>query len=506
MIIRSPYPDVAIPNVPLTPFVFHSAGAHEERTALIDGPTGRTLSYGQLVDAIQRVAASLSRRGLGKGEVFAIHIPNLPEYAVAFHAVSAAGGVSTTANPLLTSRELSAQLRDSRAHFLLTAPSLLPTALEAARRSKIREVFVLGEGKGATPFATLLQGAGDGPAIEIDPGQDLVALPYLAHTIRDTFARGVMLTHRNTVANILQTAAVSETEAEVVMALLPFFGSAGLTVLNVSLYLGCTIVTMPRFDRGQILDSLQHYRVTRVYLGSRGVAAMASHPAVKPDDLPQLRHLVSVGDRLDASVEQVLADRFGFRVQQWIGPTESQVVTVTSDDPSNGRHGSCGGCVPNTEINVVDVATGRELGPSEQGEILVRGPQVMKGYFDRSESTARAIDKEGWLRTGDKGYADEDGNIYIAERPKITYWIEPWAIEEILVTHPAIADAAVIKSSEVEGGVMKAFVVLKHPIAVEEIMSFVAERVAWYNRVHRVEIVDEIPRTPAGMIRRRDLR
>jgi acyl-CoA synthetase (AMP-forming)/AMP-acid ligase II len=315
-----------------------------------------------------------------------------------------------------------------------------------------------------------------------------------------------MLTHRNAVASILQTAAVSETEPEVVMALLPFFGSAGLTVLNLSLYLGCTIVTMPRLDRGQILDALQHHRVTRAYLGSRIVAAIATQSATMPDDLSQLSHLVSVGDRLDASVEGALADRFGFRVHQWYGLTESPIVTVTSDDPSKMRHGSWGGCVPSTEIKVVDVAAGGELGPTEQGEILVRGPQVMKGYFDRSESTARAVDKEGWLHTGDRGYVDVDGYIYIVERPKITYWGDPGAVQEILVTHPAIADAAVIKSSEGDGEVMKAFVVLKHPISVDEIMSFVAQRVAWYNWVHRVEVVDEIPRTPAGMIRRRDLR
>jgi acyl-CoA synthetase (AMP-forming)/AMP-acid ligase II len=463
------------------------------------------LSFGQLVDAIQRVAASLTRRGLGKGEVFAIHTPNLPEYAVAFHAVSAAGGVSTTANPLSTMRELYAQLWDSRACYLLTVPSLLPTALEAARRSRIREVFVFGGGDGATPFAKLLQGTGDGPAVEIDPDQDLVALPYLGHTLRHTFARGVMLSHRNMVANILQTAAVSEMDHEVVMAMLPFFRSAGLTVLNVSLYLGATTVTMPRFDLEPFLDSLQQYGVTHAYLGSRIAAALATQTAVNHYDLPRLRHLVSVGDRLDASVEQALADRFGCRVHQWYGLTESSVVAVTSDDPAIGRPGSWGVCIPNTEISVVDVASGAELGPTKHGQILVRGPQLMKGYLDRSESTAHAIDKEGWLHTGDTGYVDRDGYIYIVERPKNTYWGDPGALEEILVTHPGIADAAVIKSSEGDGEEMKAFVVLKYPIPVEEIMSFVAERVRWYNRVHLINVVDQIPRTPAGMIRHRAL-
>jgi acyl-CoA synthetase (AMP-forming)/AMP-acid ligase II len=159
-----------------------------------------------------------------------------------------------------------------------------------------------------------------------------------------------------------------------------------------------------------------------------------------------------------------------------------------------------------TEIRVVDVAAGAEFGSTKEGEILVRGPQVTKGYFDRSESTARAKDKGDWLHTGDIGYVDGDGYIYIVERPKITYWGDPGAVEEILVRHPAITDAAVIKSSEGDAEIMKAFVVLKHPISVGEIMSFVAQRVPWYNRVHRVEVVDEIPRTPTGKIRRRDLR
>src|ERR671916_1605852 len=203
MIFRSPFPDVEIPDVSLTEFVLGGAAGRAERPALIDGVSGRVLTYGQLAGAVRAAAAGLARRGLVKGVVLALYSPNLPEYVVAFHAVAALGGVVTTVNPLYTAEELSRQLEDSGAKYLVTIPPLLERASEAAEGKGLRELFVFGEAEGATPFASLLEGgAADLPEVEIDPREDLVVLPYSSGTTG--VCKGVMLTHHNIVSNLCQ--------------------------------------------------------------------------------------------------------------------------------------------------------------------------------------------------------------------------------------------------------------------------------------------------------------
>ncbi|HEV2922086.1 MAG TPA: AMP-binding protein, partial [Actinomycetota bacterium] len=201
-VVLSPHPDVTVPDLPLHEFVLADAMRRADQAALVDGPSGRTLTYGQLAGGVRRVAAGLAARGFGKGDVFAIFSPNLPEYALAFYGVSAAGGVNTTVSPLYTADELTRQLDDAGARFLLTVPPFLDKALEAAGRSGVEEVFVLGEAEGATPFAALLTAGETPPAVEIDPAEDLVALPYSSGTTG--VSKGVMLTHRNLVANVAQ--------------------------------------------------------------------------------------------------------------------------------------------------------------------------------------------------------------------------------------------------------------------------------------------------------------
>ncbi|RME46998.1 MAG: 4-coumarate--CoA ligase family protein [Chloroflexi bacterium] len=513
MIFRSPYPDVSIPDVPLTPYVLQRAQALADKPALIDGPTGRTLTYGQLAGGVRLAAAGLAQRGFQKGDVFAIYLPNLPEYAVAFHAVASLGGINTTVNPLYTADELAYQLNDAGARFLLTIPQFLNQALEAAGKSKIEEVFVLGEAEGATPFASLLQNDGQMPAVQIDPGEDLVVLPYSSGTTG--LPKGVMLTHRNLVANVCQVEGAGEyvTQDDVVIGVLPFFHIYGmLVILNATLYQGATIVTMPRFDLEQFLQIMQDYGVTRAYLVPPIILALAKHPIVDQYDLSKLKMITSGAAPLGEDVARACAERLGCLVLQGYGLTETSPVThVSPEMPDRIKLAAVGPCVPNTECKIVDVATGAELGPNEEGEIWIRGPQVMKGYLNNPEATAETIDAEGWLRTGDVGYADEDGYFYIVDRVKelIKYkgfQVAPAELEALLLSHPAIADAAVIPSPDEEAGeVPKAFLVLRQEITAEEIMAFVAEHVAPYKKIRRVEFVDQIPKSTAGKILRRVL-
>lgn len=503
MIVRAPEEPLVIPEVALTPFLLEHAAQRGDKPALIDGPSGRTLTYRGWAEATRRTAAGLAGRGLRRGEVFAIYSPNLPEYAVAFHAVSLLGGIVTTINPAYTVSELSHQLADSRTRYLLTTPAFLDKATQAARENNLREVFVFGDS-----FDALATSQGPVPDVTINPAHDLVALPYSSGTTG--LPKGVMLTHRNLVANVLQCASVfSVREDDTVMAVLPFFHIYGMEVImNTGLHVGATIVTMPRFDLKEFLQTLEKYRITYAFIVPPIMLALAKSPMIGEFDLSAVRTLFSGAAPLSEQVARAAGDRLQCTVMQGYGMTETSPGTHCT---RRGQTRGIGQPLPNTEAKLVDVASGAEVGPGEEGEICVRGPQVMKGYLNNPEATAGMIDEEGWLHTGDIGSADESGCFFVVDRVKelIKYkgmQIAPAELEAVLLAHPAIADAAVVPLSDEEAGqVPKAFVVLKDQSTAEDIMTYVADRVARYKRVRYVEVIDQIPRSPSGKILRRVL-
>ncbi|MDQ6891696.1 MAG: AMP-binding protein [Acidobacteriota bacterium] len=511
MIFRAPEPDVTIPDVALTPFLLERAAVHGDRVAFIDGGTGRTITFRSWAQSVRRVAAGLARRGFRKGDVFAIYSPNLPEYAELFHGVSLAGGVNTTINPTATSEELARQLRDAGAVYLATTSAFLSNALAAAAKSGVRETFVFDEDPRATPFGSLQDAEGGPPAPEIDPAVDLVALPYSSGTTG--LPKGVMLTHRNLVANVLQAAAtVDVRDGDVVLGVLPFFHIYGMSVImNVALYRGAAVVTMPRFELERCLETIQRHRVSLAFVVPPIVLALAKSPLVDRYDLSSVRMLFSGAAPLGENVAGAAAARLGCGVTQGYGMTETSPVTHAG----RGRDGICvsgiGPPVPNTEVRVVDLETGGDAGANEEGEIWIRGPQVMKGYLNRPDATAAMIDGDGWLHTGDVGYADEAGNFFVVDRVKelIKYkgfQVAPAELEAVLLSHPCVSDAAVIPFPDEEAGeIPKAYVVLRSEATADDLMTYVADRVARYKQVRRVEITDQIPKSPSGKILRRVL-
>jgi len=516
--IRSPFPDVEIPDMSFPDFVLARAGERGDKAALIDGPSGRTITYPELIESVRGLAAGLAERGFGKGDVFAHYAPNLPEYAVAFHGVAAAGGVNTTANPLMTTDELSSQLVDAGARLLVTVPELLAKASAAAERSGVEEIFVYGEAPGATPFESLVRAGAEPPRVAIDPADDLIALPYSSGTTG--LPKGVMLTHRNLVANICQTTyPASEVKTadgyarERAIAVLPFFHIYGMVVLmNIPLYRGATVVTMPRFELAEFLRLIQDYRINRAWVVPPIVLAMAKHPLVDEYDLSSLEYVNSGAAPLSAELEVACGERLGCHMQQGYGLTETSPVTHwVSDKLAGTMPGSIGPAIPNTECRIVDVVTEQDVPAGESGELCIRGPQVMKGYLNNPEATARVIDADGWFHTGDVARLDEDGALWIVDRIKELikykgYQIAPAELEALLLTHPSITDAAVIPLRDEEAGeIPKAFIVADGPITADEVSQFVAERVAPYKKLRAVEIVEEIPKSPSGKILRRVL-
>lgn len=506
--------EIEIPTRDVSSFVLADAAERGDRPALIDGPSGRTITYEQLAFAVKAVAAGLASRGFGGGDALAIHMPNVPEYAVAFHGAAAAGGCATTVNPLYTAGELEHQLRDSGARFLVTVPPFLDTARTAAAAADVEEVFVLGDGgEGAAPFRALMGDAAEAPTPAIDAAGDIAVLPYSSGTTG--LPKGVMLTHRNLVANLAQMQEACPISAEdTLIGVLPFFHIYGQTVImNHGLWQGATIVTMPRFELAQFLRLIEEHGVTRAYVVPPIALALAKHPLVDEQDLSSLETIMSGAAPLGAELGEQVAQRLGCTVIQGYGLTETSPVTHVNRPDAEPRAGSIGTALPGTECRIVDPETGEDVPTGDRGELWIRGPQVMKGYLNNPGATADTLDDEGWLHTGDIAVRDEDGCFFIVDRLKelIKYkgfQVPPAELEAIIVAHPDVADCAVVGVPDPEAGELpKAYVVPRgESFDADALMSYVAERVAPQKRLRLVEEIEEIPKAASGKILRRVLR
>jgi acyl-CoA synthetase (AMP-forming)/AMP-acid ligase II len=513
VIHRSPDPEVEIPAADVTTFVLEHAAERGDKPALIDGPSGRTITYAELDRGVRALAAGLAGRGFEPGDVLAIYMPNVPEYAIAFHGAAAAGGKATTANPLYTANELAHQLTDSGARMLLTVPPFLEAAREAAEQAGIAdEVYVLGEAEGAKPFTDLLGDPAAASEVQIDAEADLAVLPYSSGTTG--LPKGVMLSHRNLVANLKQ---IQEGFAiqpdDTLIGVLPFFHIYGMTVImNQGLRAGATIVTMPRFDLDQFLGLIAEHGVTRAYVVPPIALALAKHPAVDDHDLSSMRTIMSGAAPLGAELAEKVAERIDCDVIQGYGLTETSPVTHVIRPDGDNKPGSIGPPLANTECRLVEPESGEDVGPGERGELWIRGPQVMRGYLNNEEASAATVDADGWLHTGDIAVVDIDGYFEIVDRLKELikykgYQVAPAELEAVIINHPQVDDVAVIGVPDEEAGELpKAYVVAREDLDHDELMEWVAGQVSPQKRVRLVEEVDEIPKSPSGKILRRVLK
>ena len=493
----------------MTEHVLGSAPDRGRHLALIDGQSGRAVTYGELAGAVRATSAGLHAWGLRKGEAAAICAPNSLDFPVAFHAAAALGAAVTTVNPGFTREEIARQLADCQAVVAFTTPELEKTVRDAGE-GRLREVFRFGDGS----FEALREQGGDPPQVKIRPAVDVAALPYSSGTTGPP--KGVMLTHRNLVAMIEQFGPLDGTdESDVVIAALPFFHIYGLLViLNLALYRGATLVVFPRFELEPFLAAIARHRVSRLPLVPPLVLRLARDPLVDRYDHSSVRVAVSGAAPLAPELGRELAARFDCLVKQGYGLTElSPGSHMNPEDIPGQPPGSVGLLHPNTVCRLVDPVTLRDVPAGERGEIWVRGPQVMKGYLNRPDATAEMITPEGWLRTGDVGVIDAEGYLFVVDRLKelIKYkgfQVAPAELEAVLLSHPNVADAAVIGKPDGEAGEVPLAVVVPRPgatLSAADLMAFVAGHVAGYKKVREVEFADAIPRSPSGKILRRVL-
>jgi len=436
------------------------AGAAErgDKPALIDGPTGRTITYAQLDDAVRRFAGGLIANGFAPGDVLALMAPNIPEYAVIFHGAAMAGGVITTINGSYTEREVHNQLTDAGATWLVTVEPFLEVAQAGAVDTLVSHVAVIGDRVGEVASVTDWMGEPLAEQVPVTP-DTLVALPYSSGTTGVN--KGVMLSHANLVANVSQVLDGAQIhEDETFIGVLPFFHIYGMQVLmNCGQRSGATIVTMPRFDLAEFLSLHEKYGITRSFVAPPIVVALAKHPLVDQFDLSKVEQVFSGAAPLSAELAIEAGDRLGCEVVQGYGMTELSPVSHLTT-PGGFKPGSVGVTAPNTRTRIVDPETSEDLDIDLDGEIWISGPQVMRGYLNNEVATRECLDADGWLHTGDIGHIDSDGHLFVVDRLKELikvkgFQVAPAELEALLLTHPAVADAAVIGRPDENAGELR---------------------------------------------------
>jgi len=523
-VFTSPFPDVEIPDVSIYDDLFADLSADDAaRIALIDPATGAETSYGALKAQVDAFAGALAARGVGTDTVLGLLCPNVPTFATVFHGILRAGATVTTINSLYTAGEIEKQLRDAGASWLITVSPLLGAAQQAAEAVGIpaERLVVLDSADGHPDLRSLLGEGRAAPEVSFDPATHVAVLPYSSGTTG--IPKGVMLSHRNLVANVAQCRInIDLKNTDRVLAVLPFFHIYGMTVLlNLALKQRATLVTMPKFDLVQFLTNIQTYGCTYLYIAPPIAVALAKHPIVDQFDISTVHTVFSGAAPLDGETAEIAARRINARMMQGYGMSElspvSHAMPYTRDDIPVS---SVGTILPNIVCKLVDTETGEEIteieddGRTRPGELWVQGPNVMLGYLNKPEATAETLDADGFLHTGDIAVYHDGGYFSIVDRVKELikykgYQIAPAELEALLLGHPKVMDAAVIGVlDDDKQEIPKAFIVPAPDsgLTAEEVMGFVADNVAPHKKIRRVEFIESIPKSTSGKILRKDLR
>ncbi|KAH7690186.1 OPC-8:0 CoA ligase 1 protein [Dioscorea alata] len=515
---RKPIPLPTTPHLSVTAFI--SSRHHSGTTALIDAGTGQTISFPALWRSVSSLATALSSRfSIRKGDVVLLLSPNSIYFPIASLAALSLGAILTTTNPLNTPGEISKQIADSNPVLAFTTLTLIP------KLSSFSFPIILldssspksSDSRITASIDELLQTPPD-PSIPHEPisQDDPATLLYSSGTTG--MSKGVISTHRSLismVAIILNRFKLDEAAGtQTFICTVPMFHIYGLAAFATGLLAsGSTVVILSKFEMGDMLSAINKYNATYLPLVPPILVAMLA--VSKPLPLGPLRKMLSGGAPLGKEVIEGFKERYPMiEILQGYGLTESTAIGASTDSSEESRrYGTAGMLSPNTEAKIVDPDTGVSLPPNGVGELWLRGPYLMKGYFKNEEATKGTLDPEGWLKTGDLCYIDDDGYLFIVDRLKELikykgYQVAPAELEALLLTHPDISDAAVIPFPDKDVGQFPMAYIVRRPgsdLSDTTVMEFVAKQVAPYKRVRRVAFVQAIPKNPSGKILRKDL-
>jgi len=532
---------IDIPEIPLYDLLTKTAETYPHDTAIVY--FHREITYTELEEDSNRFAAALDALGVKKGEKVALFLPNIPQFVIAYYGVLKIGAIETAISPLYKEREVEHQLNDSEAETLIVLDLLYPVAAKILNKTKVRRVIVtrlrdympsgtafLGTLLGKIPSQKVRRGSGlyffkdligkyeaKPFHIDVNPKEDLAALQYTGGTTG--ISKGAMLTHTNLVSNAIACAEWlrGKTAEETFLTVLPLFHIYGMTTsMNAPIYLAGKMVMLPRFEIKSTLRAIRDNLVTVFCAAPTMYAMLLNSPEIKKYDISSVRFCISGSAPLPPEVQKKWMELTGGVLVEGYGLTESSPVTHCNpldETMKTVRVGSIGLPWPDTDAKIVDMETGQiELGKDQNGELVVRGPQVMKGYWKMPEETAQVL-RNGWLYTGDIGKMDEDGYFYITDRKKDLikykgYSVYPREIEDVIYEHPAVKICAVVgKPDPIASEIPKAFIVLKEgkTATEQEIKEFVNTKVAPYKAIREVEFRTELPMTLVGKVLRRVL-
>jgi long-chain acyl-CoA synthetase len=529
------------PEIPLYTFLDESAEKHPDAVATIF--QDKKITYRELKEEVDRFATALQKLGVARRDKVALFLPNIPQFVISYYGALKAGAIVVPISPLYKEREVSHQIHDSGAKTLVVLDVLYPAVenvmgelgLERTIVTGIKDYMptvkgLLGSLLGKVPsykvemganmhqFLDLIKGYPPSPeAVEVNPKEDLALLQYTGGTTG--VPKGAMLTHYNLVSNALMCNAwlKAQEREETQINVIPLYHIYGMTVtMNNAIASAGSMVLFPRFDAKEVLTAIQKYKAT-IFGGVPTLyTALINTPDISKYDLSSIKFCISGASPLPPEVQKKFMELTGGVLVEGYGLTEASPVTHANPlDPTleTVKIGSIGFTWPDTEAGIMDKETGELLPFGDIGELVIKGPQVMKGYWNMPEETAEIL-KDGWLHTGDIARMDEEGYFYIVDREKDLikfrgYSVYPREIEDVLYEHPAVKIAAVVgKPDEVSGEIPKAFLVLKDGAEAteEEMIEFIRERIAPYKRIREVEFRSELPMTLVGKVLKKDLK